>query len=97
MAAQVEIGSAMGAGAPVYPSVPFHAEKLTTTSSAATSVGARSGDYARVTAIGAAVMACVGQNPTALASGAGMRYVADGASIDIGPLKDGDKIACIDA
>lgn len=96
MPAQVEIGGAMGAGAPVYPPVPYHAETLTTTTSAQTTKAARSGDYARVTAIGAAVMVAVGKNPTALASGAGMRYVPDGASLDMGPLKDGDLVACID-
>ena len=97
MPAHVEVGTNMGAGSPVYAPTPYHAETLATTSSAATSVGARSGDYASVTAITAAVMVKIGQNPTALASGAGMYRVEAGSVRDFGPLKDGDKIACIDA
>ena len=97
MPAQVEIGGAMGAGAPVYPTVPYHSERLVTTASAQTTKAARSGDYARITAIDAALVIAVGANPTAVTSGAGMRYIVANTSLDIGPLKDGDLIACIDA
>ena len=97
MPAHVEIHTAMGAGAPVYAPVPFHAQTLTTTSSAQTTVGARSGDYATVIAVSAAVMVAIGQNPTALANGAGMYRCEPGQERTFGPLKDGDKIAAIDA
>lgn len=97
MPAHVEIGTAMGSGAPVYGAVPFHAETLTTTASAQTSKPARSGDYATVTAISAAVMVAIGQNPTAVAGGDNMRRVEPGTTRDFGPLKDGDLVACIDA
>lgn len=97
MPAHVEIGTVMGGGAPVYAPTVFHAETLVTTSSAQTTVGARSGDYATVTAVGAAVMVAIGSNPTAVANGAMMRRVEAGAVRDFGPLKDGDRIAAIDA
>lgn len=97
MPAHVEIGTVMGAGAPVYAPEPYHAETLTTTSSAQTTKAARSGDYATVTAVTAAVMVKIGSNPTALAGGAGCRRVEAGTTRDFGPLKDGDLVACIDA
>jgi hypothetical protein len=39
----------------------------------------------------------VGQNPTAVNTGVNMRYCPAFASRDIGPLKEGDRIAAIDA
>ena len=97
MAAHVEFGEVMGAGAPVYQRIPRTAEKLTTTSSAATTATAIGGEYATVTAIGADVYVLIGSNPTALASGAGMRFITAGATRDFGPLQEGDKVAAIDA
>ena len=97
MPAHVKIGTVMGAGAPVYAPVPFHAETIATVSSTQTSIPARSGDYATVTAIEAAVMVAIGQNPTALANGSGMHRIEAGATMDFGPLKDRDLVACIDA
>lgn len=95
MAAHVEFGTVMGGGAPTYGGLRA-AQTITTTSSAQTAA-AQGGDYAAITAIGAAVYFAVGPNPTALASGVNMRYCAAGATRDIGPLKEGDKIAAIDA
>jgi hypothetical protein len=97
MPAHVEIGAVMGAGAPVYAPVPFHAQTLTTASSAQTTVAARSGDYATVTAVTSAVMVAIGANPTALATGAGMYRCEPGSERTFGPLKAGDRIAAIDA
>lgn len=97
MPAHVEIGTVMGAGAPVYAPVPYHAETITTTSSAQSTKVARSGDYASVTAVDAAVMVAIGSNPTALAGGAGMYRIEAGVTRDFGPLKDGDLVAAIDA
>ena len=95
MSAHVEFGGVMGGGAPVYSGL-RRAETLTTTTSAQ-SAAAHAGEYATISAIGAAVFFTVGQDPTALADGTNMRYLADGAIRDIGPLKEGDKIAAIDA
>jgi hypothetical protein len=96
MAAHIEFGGAMGGGAPVYTGL-SNAATIATVASTQTPFTARAGDYARVSAIDAAVMIAVGPNPTAVASGAGMRYVPAETSIDIGPLSEGDKIAAIDA
>lgn len=95
MAAHIEFGGVMGGGAPVYTGLSY-AAKLTTTSSAQ-SAAAAGGEYARVSAIGAGIYFTVGSNPTAVSTGVNMRYVADGSSVDLGPLSAGDKIACIDA
>lgn len=95
MPAHVEIGGVMGGGAPVYTGLTSGQTLVTTTS--AQSGLARTGDYATVAAIGADVFFTVGPNPTALASGAGMRLVLAGTYRDIGPLKEGDRIAAIDA
>ena len=95
MPAHVELGGVMGGGAPVYGGL-NSGQRLDTTSSAQ-SAQARGGDYATIAAIGADVYFTVGPNPTALASGAGMRLVLAGTYRDIGPLKEGDRIAAIDA
>jgi len=97
MAAHVEFGEAMMAGVPVYSRTPRRAEILTTTASAQTSFTANSGEFATVVAIGADVNVAIGSNPTALAAGTNQFRVPAGSVRDFGPLKDQDKVACIDA
>ena len=97
MPAHVKFGGVMGGGAPVYATKPKYAATLTTTSSAQTAFSADAGDFATVTAVGAAVMVAIGPNPTALANGAGMHRIEAGAVMDFGPLQQGDKLAAIDA
>lgn len=92
----VTYGAAMGAGVPVYASIPRASEAITTSaSSQATTATARSGDFASCTASGGAVWISIGQSPTAAA---GTHYlIPDGATKDFGPLLEGDKVAVIDA
>lgn len=98
MPAYIEFGEAMVMGAPIYARVPRISQELaTTTSSAQTTITANSGEIATITAINGPLMVLVGSNPTALAAGGGQhRYVPAGMRIDVGPLKDLDKIAVID-
>ena len=90
------IGPVMGAGAPVYACTPRSANRLNSTASSQIITGLQvmSGDYARITSLGGAVSVLIGANPTAVA-GAGY-VVADGATLDVGPLSDADQIAVID-
>lgn len=97
MPAHVELGEVMMAGAPAYSRMPRRAEILTTGTSTQTSFSANSGEFATVTAITADVNVAIGPNPTALAAGTNQFRVAAGATRDFGPLKDEDKIACINA
>lgn len=94
--AHVTFGGAMGGNAPVYASIPDAAQTIaSTSSSAASTITAQSGNFARIAAFGGGVFIAVGPSPVA-ASGAGY-YVADGGVLDLGPLKQGDKVAVIDA
>lgn len=97
MAAHIEFGEVMPGSVPVYTRTPRSAESITTTTSTATTAEAVGGDYASVMAVGADIMVAIGSSPTAVAGGAGMRRVAAGSIRDFGPLKDGDKVAAIDA
>ena len=93
----ITFGGAMGAGAPVYPSKPRKSEAVTSSgTSASTTNAANGGEYARILSFDANVYVTVGASPTALASGAGMLACTSGGVLDIGPLKDGDKVAVID-
>lgn len=86
----------MGAGAPVYSPKANAVETITTSgSSQATTIEAKGGDFATLTVTGGAVFVAIGDTPTA-ASGSG-DLLPDGGSRDFGPLKDGEKIAVIDA
>lgn len=92
----VAFGGAMGAGAPVYPPAPRKSEAVTSSaSSASTTNTANGGEYARIVSVDANVYLAVGSSPTALASGAGMHVCLSGNTLDLGPLKDGDKVAVI--
>lgn len=92
---QVNFGTAMGAGAPAFPPAVNAGQAITSSgTSQATTITARSGDYAHVTAVGGAIMVEISNNPTA-ASGVTW-IVADGETKLFGPLKDGDKVAIID-
>jgi len=94
--AHIRFGGCMGGGAPVLSPMPRASATINTTStSAATSITANSGDFVRVVASGGPVRIAIGPNPTAIA-GAG-DVVLDGMAVDLGPLSAGDKVAAIDA
>lgn len=97
MPAHVEFGEVMMAGAPVYPRLPRKAEIVASASSTQTSFTANGGEFATVTAIAADVNVAIGSNPTALAAGTNQARIPVGVTRDFGPLKDGDKVAVIDA
>lgn len=90
----VAFGTAVGAGAATYPRR-FQATQVVTTSAAAaaTTATAKSGDYAFVTAVDAALYVAVGKDAAAGQD----HYVAVGTTKDIGPLKDGDTVSGIEA
>jgi hypothetical protein len=93
----VAFTSAMGGGAPVLAPKPNASEKITSSAtSAATAIAATAGDYARIAAFDGAVFVAVGPAPVALATGADMHVVLAGTTLDLGPFKQGDKIAVID-
>lgn len=93
----VRFGEIAPGSQPVYQRTPRKSETVTSSASSAQSTNtANSGEYATVTAIDGSVYVLIGDNPTALASGAGMDAVPSGGTKDFGPLKDGDKVAVID-
>lgn len=86
----------MGGGAPVYAPIPNSMQTITTTaSSQATTITAKSGDYARIVANGGPICFAVGQSPVATAASGDI--IMNESSIDVGPLSANDKIAVIDA
>jgi len=93
----VSFGRVMGGGAPVYSPTPSSSSAVITTSGASqqASIVAGDGDYATVYATGGAIRIAFGPSPIAVANSG--RVVGDGQSIDLGPLKNGDKIAIIDS
>lgn len=94
----ISFGEVMGSGAPAYARLPRKSETVTSSASSAASVNtANGGEYVTITAIDGPVFTTIGASPTALASGAGMEVVVSGAWRTFGPLKDGDKVAVIDA
>lgn len=93
--AYIRFGRVMGGGAPVYSPTPNATATITTSgTSQATTVSAQEGDFIRVTASGGAIRIAIGAAPVALA-GSG-DWLLDGDTMDLGPLKYGDKIAVID-
>jgi len=93
--AHITLGSVMGGGAPVYAPYPNASQTVTTSaSSAASTISAILVDYARIVAQGGNMRIAVGSAPVATIT-AGY-VILDGAHLDIGPLKTGDKIAAID-
>lgn len=75
---------------------PRAVETLTSSgSSAATTITARQGEVASITASSNDVFIAVGAAPTAVASAGDL--VPAGSRLDIGFMQDGDKIAVIDA
>jgi hypothetical protein len=90
----ITAGGAMGGGAPVYAPIPDFAQTITSSGTSQRSSAMPGGKYVSVTSSGGAVFVAIGQNPTAV-SGAGY-MVADGATKDFGPIKEGDKVALID-
>lgn len=94
--AYIRFGKVMGGGAPVYVPTPSASQNITTSSSSQQStITAVDGDYATISAVGGVIRIAIGQNPAAIA-GAGA-WILDGGTIDVGPLKYGDKVAVIDA
>ncbi len=92
----VRIGSVMGAGASVYAPIPRSAEAVTSGATSAQASGvAQQGDYLTVTSVGGAVWVKIGANPTAAAGSTDL--IPDGGTRDFGPLKEGEKVAIIDA
>lgn len=93
----VTLGRVMGGGAPVYAPTPSASGAVITSSSSSQTAApvAGDGDYATIYASGGAVRIAVGPTPTAVLNAG--RPVGDGQTIDIGPLKLGDKIAVIDS
>lgn len=89
----VEFGGAMGGGAPVYTGLRASETITTSGASQAAAITAESGEYARVSALDAAVYVAVSRP----AEYDPRRVVLAGASLDIGPLKAGDTINLIDA
>jgi hypothetical protein len=92
---RIRFGGVMGGGAPVYSPIPRQSAKITSSAgSTATTVTAEGNDYVTIKAIGGAVAFAVGQAPVAIATSGDV--VMDGESVDLGPLKQGDKVAVID-
>lgn len=90
---RVEFNGVMGGGAPTYASRPSATENVTTSgTTAATTITAKLGDYARVTAVDAALYVATSQD----ASSAVGYYLASGEHIDLGPLQHGDTISGIE-
>lgn len=88
----------MGGGAPVYATRSQAAQKITSSGSTQTlTYTANGGEYLRVSSSGGSVAILVSDNPTAVSGGAGSHFVQDGQVIDLGPMKNGDKVAVIDA
>ena len=82
---------------PVFQRVPRKSETVTSSGTSAQSTNtANSGEYVCITALDGSVYSLVGENPTALASGAGMEAIPSGGFKVFGPLKDLDKVAVID-
>lgn len=99
--AEIRVGLAMGSGAPVYNPPRASATLTTTTTSAAASLttfgGAYSiqdGDFVKVTARGSTSGQYVAISKSATTHP--REYVAEGQSVDIGPLKAGDTINVAD-
>lgn len=91
----IRFGAVMGAGAPVY-ALPRSSASITSSgTSQATTIAAAGGDYAAIVSAGGPVWVAIGQAPTAAAGTTFL--VPDGGALDVGPLKDGDKVAVIDA
>ena len=93
--ANIRFGGVMGGGAPVYQNNP-RAEVINSTATSQQSVNsANANDTATIVAISGAVWVNVGDNPVAAA---GARFlVPDGGAVDIGPLRQGERVAVIDA
>lgn len=90
----VTFGGANGGGVPVLARRPRIAETVTTSgSSASSTAAAEDSDFARVTAVDAALYVAAGSSVSA-ATG---YYVPSGTSVDIGPLQLGDVISGIEA
>ena len=80
-------------GTSVFPKLPRAAEKITSSASSQLSAGtAQAGEFARVASSGRSI--CAASSATVVSGGGYL--VQDGASIEIGPLASGDKIALID-
>lgn len=93
---KVSFGSAMAAGAPVFPTKSREAETITSSaSSQQTTATARSNEYIHVTASGGAVHVQIGSNPTAASTSDWL--LTDGETRTFGAAKEGDKVAVIDA
>lgn len=99
--AEISVGQVMGAGAPTYAPAKASQTLTTSTSNAVASLtsfgGAYDvldGDWVTVAARGSTAGQYVAIGKTAAT--APRRYVAEGQSIDIGPLKAGDTINVID-
>lgn len=91
----IEFGAVLGAGAPVYAPVPRATQTITSSGTSQQSNEAQGGDFVTVVTTGGAIWVAIGQNPTAAAGT--QRLLPDGAGRDFGPLKEGDKVAIIDA
>ena len=90
----VTFSAAMGGSAPVYANGPAASEAVTTSGTPASStITARSGQFARITAVDAALY--VTGNGTASATNG--YYVASGTFIDIGPMPQGATISGVEA
>lgn len=90
--AEISFGGAMGGGAPVY-AMPGKSETITTSgSNAAGTQTAGSGAFCRITARGGNIYIAVAKT----AATAPRVYIPDGATLDIGPLKEGDIVNAID-
>lgn len=95
--AHIRIGEAMSSGAPIYNRIPRKAEQIAASgTSAQSTITANAGEIITVSAIGGNLSVLTGNNPTAIASGAGCDVVLEGQSKDFGPAKDLDKVAVID-
>lgn len=93
----IRFGEAVGMGAPVMSALPRKSEVVTSSASSATTTNtANQGDFVRISAIDGSVYFTVGSSPTALNTGVGMDVALSGSYVDIGPLKDGEKVAVID-
>ncbi len=91
--AEIRLGTAMGAGAPVYGPAAQSQTLTTTTSNATSTVAPSDGDYVRIVARGGDIYVAISKT----AATAPRDCVTAGSFIDIGPLKYGDVINAIDA
>lgn len=94
----ITLTGAMGGGAPVYATRSHSAQKITSSgSSQQAAFTAAGGEYLRVSSEGGSIAILISDNPTAVSGGAGSHFVMDGGTMDLGPMKSGDKLAIIDA